>query len=142
MCIRDSRNSHWIVGGCTQDYGSMTLMPVSGTLKYLPQDRGSLFSHKEETATPAYYSVLHGENGIALQGRAGPCFHLQQAVSLCGQNADVYKRQAYKRGAFFANPCFTQIHPTCIPVKGDYQSKLTLMSESLRNSGRIWVRCV
>lgn len=47
--------------------------------------------------------------------------------------------KAYKRGAFFANPCFTQIHPTCIPVKGDYQSKLTLMSESLRNSGRIWV---
>jgi len=47
--------------------------------------------------------------------------------------------QAYKRGAFFGNPSFTQIHPTCIPVHGDYQSKLTLMSESLRNDGRIWV---
>jgi succinate dehydrogenase / fumarate reductase flavoprotein subunit len=47
--------------------------------------------------------------------------------------------RAYKRGAFFANPCFTQIHPTCIPVSGDYQSKLTLMSESLRNDGRVWV---
>src|SRR5271155_4771817 len=47
--------------------------------------------------------------------------------------------RAYKRGAAFANPCFTQIHPTCIPVSGDYQSKLTLMSESLRNDGRIWV---
>ena len=47
--------------------------------------------------------------------------------------------RAYKRGACFANPCFTQIHPTCIPVTGDYQSKLTLMSESLRNDGRIWV---
>jgi succinate dehydrogenase / fumarate reductase flavoprotein subunit len=47
--------------------------------------------------------------------------------------------QAYKRGAFFGNPCFTQIHPTCIPVHGEYQSKLTLMSESLRNDGRIWV---
>jgi succinate dehydrogenase / fumarate reductase flavoprotein subunit len=46
---------------------------------------------------------------------------------------------AYKKGAFFANPCFTQIHPTCIPVHGDFQSKLTLMSESLRNDGRIWV---
>ena len=45
----------------------------------------------------------------------------------------------HKKGAFFANPCFTQIHPTCIPVSGDYQSKLTLMSESLRNDGRIWV---
>ena len=47
--------------------------------------------------------------------------------------------KAHKKGAFFANPCFTQIHPTCIPVSGDYQSKLTLMSESLRNDGRIWV---
>ncbi len=47
--------------------------------------------------------------------------------------------RAYKRGAGFANPCFTQIHPTCIPVHGDYQSKLTLMSESLRNDGRVWV---
>jgi succinate dehydrogenase / fumarate reductase flavoprotein subunit len=47
--------------------------------------------------------------------------------------------RAYKHGAAFANPCFTQIHPTCIPVSGDYQSKLTLMSESLRNDGRIWV---
>jgi succinate dehydrogenase / fumarate reductase flavoprotein subunit len=47
--------------------------------------------------------------------------------------------RAYKRGALFANPCFTQIHPTCIPVHGAYQSKLTLMSESLRNDGRVWV---
>jgi succinate dehydrogenase / fumarate reductase, flavoprotein subunit len=47
--------------------------------------------------------------------------------------------KAYRKGAFFANPCFTQIHPTCIPQSGDYQSKLTLMSESLRNDGRIWV---
>jgi succinate dehydrogenase / fumarate reductase flavoprotein subunit len=62
-------------------------------------------------------------------------------------NLSTYGRQsncsaawrAYKRGACFANPCFTQIHPTCIPVSGDYQSKLTLMSESLRNDGRIWV---
>src|SRR5690606_38989757 len=47
--------------------------------------------------------------------------------------------RAHKRGAGFANPCFTQIHPTCIPVSGDYQSKLTLMGESLRNDGRVWV---
>ena len=47
--------------------------------------------------------------------------------------------RCYKKGAFFANPCFTQIHPTCIPVHGDFQSKLTLMSESLRNDGRVWV---
>lgn len=55
-----------------------------------------------------------------------------------GCNATAIWR-AYKRGAFFANPCFTQIHPTCIPVSGEHQSKLTLMSESLRNDGRIWV---
>ncbi|MEY2409720.1 MAG: succinate dehydrogenase / fumarate reductase, flavoprotein subunit [Verrucomicrobiota bacterium] len=62
-------------------------------------------------------------------------------------NLSTYARQAnttaiwraYKRGACFANPCYTQIHPTCIPVSGDYQSKLTLMSESLRNDGRVWV---
>ena len=62
-------------------------------------------------------------------------------------NLSTYARQshataiwrAYKKGACFGNPCFTQIHPTCIPVSGDYQSKLTLMSESLRNDGRIWV---
>src|SRR5687767_11208214 len=62
-------------------------------------------------------------------------------------NLSTYARQsnataiwrAYKRGACFGNPCYTQIHPTCIPVSGDYQSKLTLMSESLRNDGRIWV---
>jgi succinate dehydrogenase / fumarate reductase flavoprotein subunit len=47
--------------------------------------------------------------------------------------------RAHKKGALFANPCYTQIHPTCIPVSGDHQSKLTLMSESLRNDGRIWV---
>ena len=50
----------------------------------------------------------------------------------------MYKRQ-YRKGAYFGNPCFTQIHPTCIPQHGDQQSKLTLMSESLRNDGRIWV---
>jgi len=55
-----------------------------------------------------------------------------------GSNATAIWR-AYKKGALFANPCFTQIHPTCIPVTGDYQSKLTLMSESLRNDGRVWV---
>ena len=47
--------------------------------------------------------------------------------------------RCHRKGAFFANPCYTQIHPTCIPVSGDHQSKLTLMSESLRNDGRVWV---
>jgi succinate dehydrogenase / fumarate reductase flavoprotein subunit len=60
------------------------------------------------------------------------------STNAMGSNASVIW-QAYKKGSLFANPCFTQIHPTCIPVHGDYQSKLTLMSESLRNDGRIWV---
>ncbi len=62
-------------------------------------------------------------------------FYLSTNAKGCNVTA-VYR--AYKRGALFADPCFTQIHPTCIPVSGDYQSKLTLMSESLRNDGRIW----
>jgi len=69
-------------------------------------------------------------------GGYGNVFYL--STNARGSNATAIWR-AHKRGALFANPCFTQIHPTCIPVSGDYQSKLTLMSESLRNDGRIWV---
>ena len=69
-------------------------------------------------------------------GGYGNVFYL--STNAKGSNATAIWR-AYKRGAAFANPCFTQIHPTCIPVSGEYQSKLTLMSESLRNDGRIWV---
>lgn len=60
------------------------------------------------------------------------------STNAMGSNVTAAYR-AYKKGAFFANPCYTQIHPTCIPVTGDHQSKLTLMSESLRNDGRVWV---
>ena len=63
-------------------------------------------------------------------------FYLSTNAKACNVTA-IWR--AYKRGAAMANPCFTQIHPTCIPVAGDYQSKLTLMSESLRNDGRVWV---
>jgi succinate dehydrogenase / fumarate reductase flavoprotein subunit len=69
-------------------------------------------------------------------GGYGNVFYL--STNAKGSNCTAIWR-AYKHGAAFANPCFTQIHPTCIPVSGDYQSKLTLMSESLRNDGRIWV---
>src|SRR5690349_5998896 len=69
-------------------------------------------------------------------GGYGNVFYLATYAKGC--NATAIWR-AYKKGAPFANPCFTQIHPTCIPVTGEYQSKLTLMSESLRNDGRIWV---
>jgi succinate dehydrogenase / fumarate reductase flavoprotein subunit len=73
---------------------------------------------------------------ILATGGYGNVFYL--STNAKGANATAIWR-AYKRGAAFANPCFTQIHPTCIPVSGDYQSKLTLMSESLRNDGRVWV---
>lgn len=69
-------------------------------------------------------------------GGYGNVFYL--STNAMGSNVTAAWK-AHKQGAFFANPCFTQIHPTCIPVSGDHQSKLTLMSESLRNDGRIWV---
>ena len=69
-------------------------------------------------------------------GGYGNVFFLSTNAKGCNVTATW---RAHKKGAFFANPCYTQIHPTCIPVSGDYQSKLTLMSESLRNDGRVWV---
>jgi len=77
-----------------------------------------------------------GDAVILGTGGYGNVFNLSTYAR--GSNTTAIWR-AYKRGACFANPCYTQIHPTCIPVSGDYQSKLTLMSESLRNDGRIWV---
>src|SRR3954454_19549398 len=79
----------------------------------------------------------HAADAIVLaSGGYGNVFYL--STNARGSNVTATYR-AYKRGALFANPSFTQIHPTCIPVSGDYQSKLTLMSESLRNDGRVWV---
>jgi len=77
-----------------------------------------------------------GHAVVLATGGYGTVFYL--ATYAKGANGTAIWR-AYKKGAAFANPCFTQIHPTCIPVSGDHQSKLTLMSESLRNDGRIWV---
>lgn len=73
---------------------------------------------------------------ILATGGYGNVFYL--STNAKASNASAAFR-AYKKGAYFGNPCFTQIHPTCIPVSGDHQSKLTLMSESLRNDGRVWV---
>ncbi|MFZ9004566.1 MAG: fumarate reductase/succinate dehydrogenase flavoprotein subunit, partial [Robiginitalea sp.] len=79
----------------------------------------------------------HSAHAVVLAtGGYGNVFFL--STNAMGSNVTSAWR-AHRRGAFFANPCFTQIHPTCIPVSGDHQSKLTLMSESLRNDGRIWV---
>jgi succinate dehydrogenase / fumarate reductase flavoprotein subunit len=69
-------------------------------------------------------------------GGYGNAYYLSTNAVGCNVTA-AYR--AYRHGAGFANPCYTQIHPTCIPVAGDHQSKLTLMSESLRNDGRVWV---
>jgi succinate dehydrogenase / fumarate reductase flavoprotein subunit len=77
-----------------------------------------------------------GDAVVIASGGYGNVFYLSTNAKGC--NATAIWR-AYRRGAFFANPCYTQIHPTCIPVTGDHQSKLTLMSESLRNDGRVWV---
>ncbi len=77
-----------------------------------------------------------GDAVVLATGGYGNVFNLSTYAR--GSNTTAIWR-AYKRGACFGNPCYTQIHPTCIPVSGDYQSKLTLMSESLRNDGRIWV---
>ena len=73
---------------------------------------------------------------VLATGGYGNVFYLSTNARGCNVTATY---RAYKKGALFANPCFTQIHPTCIPQAGDYQSKLTLMSESLRNDGRVWV---
>jgi len=88
-------------------------------------------------------NLVTGELGVHIAdavilatGGYGNVYYL--STNAKGSNATAIWR-AHRRGALFANPCFTQIHPTCIPVSGDYQSKLTLMSESLRNDGRIWV---
>ena len=79
----------------------------------------------------------HSAHAVLLcTGGYGNVFYLSTNAMNCNVTA---AWRAHKHGALFANPCFTQIHPTCIPVKGDYQSKLTLMSESLRNDGRVWV---
>jgi len=77
-----------------------------------------------------------GDAVVMASGGYGNVFYLSTNAKGCNVTATY---RAYKRGAGFANPCFTQIHPTCIPVSGGYQSKLTLMSESLRNDGRVWV---
>src|SRR4029434_3298928 len=81
--------------------------------------------------------VRHAADAVVLAtGGYGNVFYLSTNARGCNVTATY---RAYKRGALFANPAFTQIHPTCIPVSGEHQSKLTLMSESLRNDGRVWV---
>jgi succinate dehydrogenase / fumarate reductase flavoprotein subunit len=117
------------------DAGAVTMIPRTEMLDLIVVDgvaRGivtrNLVTGKIDTHMAD--AVILGTGGY------GNVYYL--STNAKGSNTTAIWR-AHKRGALFANPCFTQIHPTCIPVSGDYQSKLTLMSESLRNDGRIWV---
>jgi succinate dehydrogenase flavoprotein subunit len=117
------------------DAGRVTMLPRTEMLDLVVIDGRARGIVTRNLVTGAIES--HVADAVVLaSGGYGNVYYL--STNAKGSNCTAIWR-AYKRGAAFANPCFTQIHPTCIPVSGDYQSKLTLMSESLRNDGRIWV---
>jgi succinate dehydrogenase / fumarate reductase flavoprotein subunit len=115
--------------------GTVTMHPRTEMLDLIVVDGVARGIVTRDLVTGAVGTFL-GDAVILATGGYGNVFYL--STNAKGSNVTATWR-AYKRGAAFANPCFTQIHPTCIPVSGDYQSKLTLMSESLRNDGRVWV---
>jgi succinate dehydrogenase / fumarate reductase flavoprotein subunit len=115
--------------------GTVTMIPRTEMLDLIVID-GQARGIVARNLVDGELSVHIADAVILASGGYGNVYYL--TTNARGSNATAIWR-AYKRGALFANPCFTQIHPTCIPVSGDYQSKLTLMSESLRNDGRIWV---
>ncbi len=115
--------------------GGVTMYPRTEMLDVIVVDGKARGIVTRDMVTGAIESHL-ADAVILGTGGYGNVFYL--STNAKGSNATAIWR-AYKRGAAFANPCFTQIHPTCIPVAGDHQSKLTLMSESLRNDGRVWV---
>lgn len=125
-------------------YGSLNRQIASGTVKlYQRRDVLNIVMVDGKARGIIARNLVTGEierysaHAVVLaSGGYGNLYYL--STNAMGSNATVIW-QAYKKGTYFANPCFTQIHPTCIPVHGEYQSKLTLMSESLRNDGRIWV---
>src|SRR5262249_23197790 len=127
--------------GC---YQALCHQIAAGTVQMFPQtemlDLVIVDGHAKGIVTRSLCSgkiERHAADAVVLAtGGYGNVFYLSTNARGCNVTATY---RAHKRGAFFANPCFTQIHPTCIPVGGDYQSKLTLMSESLRNDGRVWV---
>jgi succinate dehydrogenase / fumarate reductase, flavoprotein subunit len=117
------------------DRGGVTMYPRTEMLDLIVIDGRARGIVTRDMVTGAI-SCHVGDAVVLGTGGYGNVFYL--STNAKGSNATAIWR-AYKRGAAFANPCFTQIHPTCIPVSGEYQSKLTLMSESLRNDGRVWV---
>src|SRR6516162_7063998 len=115
--------------------GGVTMFPRTEMLDLVVADnraRGIVIRHLESGKIESFA----GDAVVLATGGYSNAFFLSTNAIGCNVTATF---QAYKRGATFANPCYTQIHPTCIPVSGDHQSKLTLMSESLRNDGRVWV---
>ena len=115
--------------------GGVTMIPRTDMLELIVvggQARGVVV---RDQLTGEVRSHL-GDAVILATGGYGNVFYLSTNAKGCNTTA-IWR--AYRKGAAFGNPCFTQIHPTCIPVSGEYQSKLTLMSESLRNDGRVWV---
>ncbi len=117
------------------DAGTVTLFPRTEMLDVIVVD-GRARGIVTRNLLTGQIDVHMADCVILGTGGYGNVFYLSTNAKNCNATA---AWRAYKRGAYFANPCFTQIHPTCIPVSGEYQSKLTLMSESLRNDGRIWV---
>jgi succinate dehydrogenase / fumarate reductase, flavoprotein subunit len=115
--------------------GGVTMYPRTEMLDLIVIDGRARGIVTRDMVTGKISSHL-GDAVVLGTGGYGNVFYL--STNAKGSNATAIWR-AHKRGAAFANPCFTQIHPTCIPVSGEYQSKLTLMSESLRNDGRVWV---
>jgi succinate dehydrogenase / fumarate reductase flavoprotein subunit len=117
------------------DLGKVTMYPRREMLDLVVVDGKARGIVVRDLVTGRLESHV-GDAVVLGTGGYGNVFYLSTNATGC--NATAIWR-AHKKGAFFGNPCFTQIHPTCIPVTGEYQSKLTLMSESLRNDGRIWV---
>ena len=115
--------------------GNVQMFPRTEMLELVVEDgaaRGIIVRNliSGEISRHSAHAVVLGTGGY------GNVYYLSTNAMQCNVTA---AHRAHKKGAYFANPCYTQIHPTCIPVSGDYQSKLTLMSESLRNDGRVWV---
>ena len=117
------------------DAGTVTLFPRREMLDLVTID-GKARGIVVRNLVTGELESHDGHAVLLCTGGYGTVFYL--STNAINSNVTAAWR-AHKRGAFFANPCFTQIHPTCIPVSGDHQSKLTLMSESLRNDGRVWV---
>src|ERR1043165_5009617 len=125
-------------------YQALARQIAAGSVKMFPQtemlDLVLIDGHAKGIITRSLVSgkiEAHSADAVVLAtGGYGNVFYLSTNARGCNVTATY---RAYKKGALFANPCFTQIHPTCIPVTGEGQSKLTLMSESLRNDGRVWV---